>query len=296
VTAGPLSMPPALRSLLPAIAVALYFIIGFIAFCVRSVWKGVPRDHEIESRGESMLINFYFRNYFVWVVRPLWRLVLWSRLPANAVTAIAAGLGAASGVAAAGGWFALAGWLFLFSGVLDVFDGRIARARGQVGPKGAVVDSILDRYADSFLLIGLAWYFRQSWVLLPTLAAMMGTSLVPYVRAKAETLGVPAAATGGLMQRAERILYLGSALALTPIVEGVRAPDDPHPFPHLAAAGVILLAVTTNLTAVRRFTRLLGAVGTDAKAHPADAPATPPPGPAQPAPIRPHRGARLRRA
>jgi phosphatidylglycerophosphate synthase len=291
VTGGANGLSPALRSLLPAIAVALYFVIGFIAFGVRSLWKGVARDHEIESRGESMLINFYFRNYFVWVVQPIWRLVLWSGLTANAVTGIAAGLGAASGLAAATGRFALAGWLFLFSGVLDVFDGRIARARGQVGPKGAVVDSILDRYADASLLIGLCWYFRGSWVLLPALAAMLGTSLVPYVRAKAETLGV--SMTDGLMQRAERILYLGSALALTPILEAVLAPGNAHPFPHLAAAGVIFLAVTTNLTALRRFIRLMGAVGAGDAGTVGDQGQDQ--GQDRPPPLRPQRGPRIRR-
>jgi len=58
----------------------------------------VARDREIEARGESVLVSFYFRNYFIWVVQPFWRLVLASGLPPNAVTGIAAGLGAASGV------------------------------------------------------------------------------------------------------------------------------------------------------------------------------------------------------
>jgi phosphatidylglycerophosphate synthase len=248
----------ALWALLPAVVVLLYFVAGFIAFGVRALLRGTARDREIESRGESVLVNFYFRNYFVWVVHPFWRLLLWSGLTANAVTGIATALGAGSGVAAATGRFALAGWLFLFSGVLDVFDGRLARTRGQVGPTGAIVDSILDRYVDSAVLIGLAWYFRSSWVLLPALAAMMGTSLVPYVRAKAETMGV--AMTAGLMQRAERILYLGGAMALAPLLEALLRPQDRDPFPRLAAAGVIFMAISTNLTALRRFVRLINAV------------------------------------
>ena len=270
--AGALPFATALRGLLPAVLVALYFIVGFIAFGVRTLLRGVARDREIESRGESILVNFYFRNYFIWVVGPFWRLLLASGLPANAVTGIAAALGGAAGVAAATGRFALGGWLFLFSGVLDVFDGRLARARGQVAASGAVIDSILDRYVDGLVLLGLAWYFRASWVLLPALAAMMGTSLVPYVRAKAETLGVPM--TAGLMQRAERILYLGTAMALSPLLEAVLRPGDPAPFPRLAAAGVIFLAITTNLTAVRRFVRLVSAVSGRAP-RPAAAPAPP---------------------
>jgi phosphatidylglycerophosphate synthase len=241
--------------ILPAVLALMYFLIGFVAFGVRALIWGVARDQEIESRGQSIFISFYFRNYFVWVVSPLWRLLLASGISANVVTGIAAGLGASAGVAVACGSFALGGWLFLLSGILDALDGRLARAHGEVAPSGTIVDSVLDRYADSILLMGLAWHFRGSWVLLPTLAAILGTSLVPYVRAKGEAMGVPSQA--GLMQRAERILYLGAALALTPLFERLVSPADPRPFPRLAAAGIVFLAITTNLTAIRRFLHLL---------------------------------------
>lgn len=252
------SFMAALWQVLPAAVALLYFLIGFVAFGARALLWGVPHDREIESRGQSIFINFYFRNYFIWVVTPLWRLLLASGLRANAVTGVAAGLGASSGVAVACGRFALGGWLFLLSGILDALDGRLARAHGEVAPSGTIVDSVLDRYADSLLLMGLAWYFRASWVLLPTLATILGTSLIPYVRAKAEALGVPSHA--GLMQRAERILYLGAALALTPLFELIASPGERHPFPRLAAIGIVFLAVTTNVTAIRRFVHLVNVV------------------------------------
>jgi phosphatidylglycerophosphate synthase len=261
----------ALAALLPAVVVLSYFVVGMGAFALRSMVWGVPHDREIESRGQSVLVTFYFRNYFIWVTRPLWRLLLASGVSANTVTGVAAVLGVLSGVAVAAGRFALGGWLFLFSGILDAMDGRLARARGQVAPMGSIVDSVLDRYTDAILLMGLCWYFRTSWMLLPTLAALLGTSLVPYVRAKAEAVGV--ALRGGLMQRPERILYLGTALALTPIVELVLSPGEPHSFPRLAALGVIFLAVTTNLTAIKRLVDLLRAVSRPRAAEPGSRPA-----------------------
>ena len=137
-------------------------------------------------------------------------------------------LGGAAGIAVGMGRFALGGWLFLLSGILDTFDGRLARSRNTVTPAGAAFDSLLDRYADGAMLIGLAFYFRASWVLIPTLAAIFGTSMVPYVRAKAESFGVTM--RDGLMQRPERVLTLGVAVAFSPWVEGLwpaggRAPD-----------------------------------------------------------------------
>ena len=93
---------------------------------------------------------------------------------------------------------------------------------------------------------------------MPTLAAILGTSLIPYVRAKAEALGVPC--HPGLMQRAERILYLGTALAATPLFELIASPHERHPFPRLAAIGIVFIAVTTNVTAIRRFLHLVNVV------------------------------------
>jgi phosphatidylglycerophosphate synthase len=243
---------------LPALVVFLYFLVGLVAFSARTVLRGMPHDVEIEARGQSILINFFFRNFLIWIVSPLWRVLLASGVRANTVTGIAAGLGASSGIAVACGRFALGGWLFLFSGILDALDGRLARAHGEAAPSGTIVDSVLDRYSDSLVLMGLAWYFRHTWVLVPTLAAILGTSLIPYVRAKAESLGVPS--HPGLMQRAERILYLGTAMAATPLFELIAAPNQRHPFPRLAAIGIVFIAVTTNVTAIRRFLHLVNVV------------------------------------
>ena len=110
------------------------------------------------------------RKRWPWVVRPLWRLCLRSGVPANAVTGLAAVLGLGAGVAVGAGRFALGGWLFLFSGILDVFDGRLARAQQRASAAGAAIDSVLDRYTDAAMLMGLAWFYRGTWVLLPALA------------------------------------------------------------------------------------------------------------------------------
>ena len=77
------------------------------------------------------------------------------------------------------------------------------------------------------MLAGLAWYYRDSWVLAPVLLAMIGTSVVPYVRARGEGLGVQV--RDGLMQRAERVMYLGAATVLSPVFEAIFDPGRPPP-------------------------------------------------------------------
>jgi phosphatidylglycerophosphate synthase len=254
----------AFAPLLPAVAVTAYFFVGFAMFVARGLIWGVAHDREVEARGNSILMGPYLRSYFVWVMRPIWSFLLWSGVSANGVTAIAATMGLSSGFMIASGHFALGGWVWVFSGILDAFDGRLARARGQVTPAGAAIDSVLDRYVDAAILLGLAYYFRNSWTLIPTLGALLGVSMVPYVRARGDAAGV--AMKEGMMQRPERVLYLGGPVALSPVVEAIWfSPVAAHPPQRFAVVAIIFLAITSNLTAIGRFVRLIAALnaGTD---------------------------------
>jgi hypothetical protein len=101
-------------------------------------------------------------------------------------------------------------------------------------------------------------YYRDSWVVFPVFLALVGTSVVPYVRAKSEALGFPV--RDGLMQRTERIMYLGATVALAPIFEALAFPRDPHPTHWLAVAGIVFLALTSNATGISGFVRLIRAM------------------------------------
>ena len=60
----------------PALLLTLYFLGGLAAYAVRCLAAGPYRDREIEARGSSMLLGNLARNYFAWVMRPLWALPL----------------------------------------------------------------------------------------------------------------------------------------------------------------------------------------------------------------------------
>jgi phosphatidylglycerophosphate synthase len=253
-----LSREGVLAALAPVMVVSAYFFIGWVTFCIRCLRHGVPHDYETEARGRTALVGYHMRYAFFHVVNPIWRLLLASGISANVVTVTAALLGVGAAGAAAFGRFGLAGWLFIFSGIMDAMDGRLARARNQVSPAGAAIDSILDRYTDALMLIGLGVYYRDTWVLLPVLLALLGTSLVPYVRAKSEALGFPV--RDGLMQRTERIVYLGTTVALSPVFEALFFPRGPRPMYWMAVAGIVFLAIASNVTAVWRFLTLVHAL------------------------------------
>jgi phosphatidylglycerophosphate synthase len=103
----------------------------------------------------------------------------------------------------------LGGVLIIFGGVFDMLDGIIARVNGRETAFGAFLDSVLDRYSDSFLLLGFLWYFSKSGStigMLITAGTMIGTLIISYTKARAEGLGKNCHT--GLMERTERIILM----------------------------------------------------------------------------------------
>jgi len=141
----------------------------------------------------------------------LFKLAQWSRgfIKPNHLTLIGLliNLGAASALAF--GKWKVAGIAILVAGLFDLLDGAVARSQGRVTPFGGFFDSVIDRYSDFFLFIGLLFYYAYSGhpylTLLSSLAAM-GSLLVPFARARAET--VISSCKVGIMERPERIILL----------------------------------------------------------------------------------------
>lgn len=114
---------------------------------------------------------------------------------------------------------ALIGWggaLILFAGLFDMLDGRLARTSGQSSQFGALWDSTLDRYSELVTLGALAYFFLATGDKGPglwTFAALVGSIMVSYVRARAEGIGLECKV--GLMQRPERVVLtaLGAIVA-----------------------------------------------------------------------------------
>lgn len=240
----------------PALFLIAYAVVGLGAYVVRNRVWGAFHDEEMDSRGLGGLTTARARHFFAWLMRPLWRGLAAAEVPPNAITTLSLGLAAGAGVALAAGRFALGGWLYVAAGALDFLDGRVARATGRASSGGAALDSVLDRYCESAVLIGLAWYYRQGWVLFACLLALTGSLFVPYVRARGEALGAKLKEVG-FMQRPERIVVLGGAVALSPILEAVRAPGEPHPPHWLAIAGLVVIALTSHATALQRLSFLV---------------------------------------
>jgi archaetidylinositol phosphate synthase len=127
--------------------------------------------------------------------------------------------------------------LLLLSGYCDMLDGALARLCQKTTPFGGFLDSLLDRYADSAVYFGIIFggLCTVPW----GLAALIGSLLVSYSRARAEAVGIKME-TIGLAERAERIIIIAAATIAEIFFAGI------------IEAGIILLAILTNLTVLQR--------------------------------------------
>src|SRR6201995_5879891 len=110
------------------------------------------------------------------------------------------------------GW---AGALILFAGLFDMLDGQVARLGNMSSQFWALYDSVLDRYSELILFLGISWYVVAHHYFISSLflfIGLMGSMMVSHPRARAEGLGIEC--KDGLMQRPERVILIGvSALA-----------------------------------------------------------------------------------
>ncbi len=126
-----------------------------------------------------------------------------------AINALAAYLFAIASPAHTGEFFRWAGATVILAGIFDLTDGSVARVTGRVTPFGAFFDSVMDRYSDLVLLIGLLVFYgranRFGYVTLVAVA-MIGSVMVSYARARAETL-IPSCKVG-FLERPERVVLI----------------------------------------------------------------------------------------
>lgn len=143
------------------------------------------------------------------------------------------------------GDFLAGGITLLVSLPLDALDGAVARALKRSGAFGMVLDSTLDRYADGFIFAALGYYFAQSGrmdMLAAALAALIGSYLVSYIRARADDGKVAVRATVGWFSRLERVAVMLIMTLSAGLLESA-APLE---------IGLLILAVGANLTALQR--------------------------------------------
>jgi CDP-diacylglycerol---glycerol-3-phosphate 3-phosphatidyltransferase len=158
------------------------------------------------------------------------------------------------------------GWgcgLILFAGLFDMLDGQVARLGNMSSRFGALYDSVLDRYSELIMFLGICYYLVAHHYFLSSLItfiALIGSMMVSYVRARAEGLGIECKA--GLMQRPERIVIVGVSGLICGIVSACSGGNQRlfiHGFNFdlietisIFIYPMALVAVLANITAIKR--------------------------------------------
>ena len=204
-------------------------------------------DPDLPQRARSALLGSWLKDWLLWVISPVERAAVRRGLAPEVFNYVGLFLSAGAGAALAAGFLPFGALLYLLCGAADVLDGRIARAQGVSSDYGAFLDSTLDRFAETFVFLGLAWYFRSSPAAgLLCLVALAGSLLVSYTRARGQAVGVDF--NKGIMQRAERIVLLSAAALFDGVVTGWLEWSRGT----LLAVTVILIGAGSMATAVYR--------------------------------------------
>lgn len=172
---------------------------------------------------------------------PIVRLMAAARIHPNMLTILGLFLNVLTGWLLATGHLLAGGLLVLFSGWFDMLDGALARLTHKTTRFGALLDSAVDRVSEAAVFLGLIIFYADrgdTFEIALAYAAIIGSLMVSYARARAEGLGLKGEV--GIFARPERIVLLALGLVLTEV--------------SLTALTVVLwiLAVGANLTAFHR--------------------------------------------
>ena len=170
------------------------------------------------------------------VFDPVARLLLRMGARPNHMTVLGLGVSVAAAYVFAAGRLRWGAALLAVAGLFDFFDGAVARLAGSDSDYGAFLDSVVDRYSDVAVLLGILVYYQQrsdtpGAVL--TMATLAGTVMTSYTKARAQSIGVRCDV--GVVERPERLIALIAGATF-----------------HLLTPAMALLAVLTNVTALQR--------------------------------------------
>jgi phosphatidylglycerophosphate synthase len=220
----------------------------------------VPEEVVDRSKGgkelaSTSLLGSGIKNWWVILIRPMEDYLIEKKIHPNVLTITTLLVSILAGISFHFGWAFIAGILLLAGSTFDIFDGRVARAQGLSSKHGAFFDSCLDRFSEAFIYLGLFSYFQGTIFSYIVFFILVSTMMVSYTRARAEGLGIECEV--GVMQRTERIVYLGLFSLLNFFANlsssaiGYNTRDIPLKF------ALILLLVFSLYTAIQRMVHVM---------------------------------------
>jgi CDP-diacylglycerol--glycerol-3-phosphate 3-phosphatidyltransferase len=219
-----------------------------VTLAVRGIGRTVVPDPA--PGADAPLLGPRVRTWFRGVMGPIEDVLVGWRVHPDAITWTQLVVSALAGAAFWQGAMFLGGWLTILAGVLDILDGGVARRMGTASARGAMVDSLVDRYCEFVTFLGLGAFFRDSPLVLAAVLACFASLMVSYTRARAEGLGLEMLA--GQVQRPERYVILGFGGFVSGIVAHLTCAWAGGPSHVVLGVALVLLAASSTWTALQR--------------------------------------------
>jgi len=167
----------------------------------------LERSKNQAAPDSSKILGLGFKTWWLLLLRPIEDYLIKIKIHPNVLTITTLIVSILVGLMFHFGLIFMGGILLLSGSTFDIFDGRVARAQGLSSQSGAFFDSCLDRIAEAFIYLGILSYFQDSYFALITFLILGSTTMVSYTKARAEGLNINCDV--GMMQRTERVVYLG---------------------------------------------------------------------------------------
>ena len=207
----------------------------------------------------SKLLSGGVKSWWVLLMSPIEDFLIDRKFRPNVLTVTTLVVSALAGYFFHLGMIFVAGVLLLAGSTFDIFDGRVARAQGLNSPRGAFFDSCVDRYSEVLIYLGLLSFFRDTFFIYIVFLVVSCSMMVSYTKARAEGLGIECEV--GIMQRTERVVYLGVLSAFNFLGNIVTFFLGLGNRDYLLKLSVIILFVFSFYTSVQRMTHVMKKIG-----------------------------------
>lgn len=191
------------------------------------------------------ILSKYFINGFYAFFNPVGNFLEKANVHPHVVTASGFFLSVIAGGLFWKGQMFWGGTILILAGACDALDGRLARNTNRTSRFGAILDSIVDRYSEILVFMGLAAFFHSAVMSAIIILAMAGSILTSYVRARAEGLGLECKI--GLMQRPERVTFIAVGAIIGALIDFLFGTHQA-----LLKLAIVGIAVLGNVTVIQR--------------------------------------------
>jgi len=213
------------------------------------------RSKNKQDPPSSKLLGSNIKKWWLLLVLPIENYLIEKKVHPNILTISTLIVSVLTGVCYHSGLIFLAGILILAGSTFDIFDGRVARALDKSSERGAFFDSSLDRISEAFIYLGLLSYFQGSIFVYVVFLILVSSTMVSYTRARAEGLGIDCEV--GIMQRTERIVYLGVLSIFNYFVNQALILFGYDPGDYMIKLALLIILIFSSYTAYQRMSHVM---------------------------------------